>query len=185
MSIAAVASSHLPAQAELPPLALPIVGLLEQLRDVLTLLPSSLYVARPAARVSGSVGEHVRHCLDHIAALTSAVESGELSYDRRLRGTMTETDPVTAVNEIERLFTRFERLPEHVLDRSVRLSVLTDKSLPPLVVRSTVARELAFVLQHTIHHCALIAVLLDCQGWRVPCGFGVAPSTARARMAVG
>ena len=58
-------------------------GLLEQLREVVTALPTSQYRARPAARVSGSIGEHVRHCLDHVSALVVAMYGDELTYDRR------------------------------------------------------------------------------------------------------
>jgi uncharacterized damage-inducible protein DinB len=158
-----------------------LVALLEQLRVVLTLLPRATYIARPAARVSGSVGEHVRHCLDHVAALTSAMAGEDLSYDCRLRGTTLETDPQTAINEIERQFVRLDRLAEGLLDRSLTLSALLDPEGATLTVRTTVLREIAFVIQHTIHHCALIAVLLEWQGWLVPHGFGVAPSTLRAR----
>ena len=46
-------------------------------------------------------------------------------------------------------------------------------------VQTSLGRELAFVVQHTIHHAALIAVLLDILGVRVPADFGYAPSTPR------
>jgi hypothetical protein len=164
-----------------PPAVAPLTGLLDQLRDVVTLLPRSLYVARPAARVSGSVGEHVRHCLDHVASLTDSIEGEPLSYDRRRRGTTVEIDPTTAVSEIERLLARLERLPGTAVERSLTLTVLIDPHAPPVVMRSTFDRELAFVLLHTVHHCALIAVLLEWQGWRVPHDFGVAPATREAR----
>jgi uncharacterized damage-inducible protein DinB len=158
-----------------------LIALLEQVRDVITLLPVGVYRARPAARVSGSVGEHVRHCLDHVAAITAALEGDTLSYDRRLRGTSVETDPGTAVNEIERLFHRLDRLDDTAWQRPVIVSALLNANAPPALVRSTIAREVAFVVQHTIHHCALIALLLEWQGWHVPYGFGVAPSTLMAR----
>lgn len=183
MNLAALAT---PARAEefgRAPDVQALASLLEQLRDVVTLLPASVYRGRPAARVSGSVGEHVRHCLDHVSAFIGFLEGDVLSYDRRLRGTTTETDPLTAVNEIERVLFRLDRLPPTVLDRPIELSILIDKSSAAASVRTTLARELAFVIQHTIHHCALIAVLLDWQGWIVPQGFGLAPATARARTA--
>ena len=159
----------------------PLVGLLEQLRDLMVLMPRGMYVATPAARVSGSIGEHVRHCLDHISAFTAALSGDQLSYDHRLRGTTLEVDPVTAVHEIERLFARLERVPPTSLDHQLTLSSLVAAGRPPLTMRTTIARELAFVVQHTIHHCALIAVLVEWQGGRVPYGFGLAPSTAAAR----
>lgn len=185
MSMAAVATTGTCPLAHEPKQTLPLTSLLEQLRDLIAGLPPSVYRASPAPRVSGSVGEHVRHCLDHVSALVSATAGGELSYDRRIRGTTIETDPRTAVTEIERLVVRIDRLPSSALDRTVTLSTLLELDHPPLAVRSTVARELAFVIQHTIHHCALIAVLLEWQGWRVPHGFGVAPSTVRARAVAG
>jgi uncharacterized damage-inducible protein DinB len=158
-----------------------LIALLEQLRDVITLLPASAYRAQPAARVSGSVGEHVRHCLDHVSSLAEAVAGEELSYDHRRRGTTVETDPTSAVNEIERILRRIDRLAVGSLDKTVRLSALLHPEHASFAIRSTLARELAFVIQHTIHHFALIAVLLEWQGWHVPHGFGVAPSTARTR----
>ena len=160
----------------------PLMTLLEQVRDLITLMPTPMYLARPAARVSGSVGEHVRHCLDHVSSFTAALAGEELSYDRRLRGTTVEMDPRTAVNEIERLFTRLERSAPTPPDHPVTISALVEARKPPVTMRSTVARELAFVVHHTIHHCALIALLVEWQGGRVPHGFGVAPSTASARV---
>jgi uncharacterized damage-inducible protein DinB len=44
---------------------------------------------------------------------------------------------------------------------------------------STRARELAFVVSHTIHHQAIIALLMSFQGLAVPAQFGYAPSTPR------
>ena len=44
---------------------------------------------------------------------------------------------------------------------------------------STLARELAFVVSHTIHHQAIIAVLLALHGHAVPERFGHSPSTPR------
>jgi len=158
-----------------------LVTLLEQLRDLITLMPTPMYLARPAARISGSVGEHVRHCLDHVSSFAAALAGDELSYDRRLRGTTVEVDPWTAINEIERLFTRLERAAPIALERPLTVSSLVEVGQPPIVMRSTVARELSFVVHHTIHHCALIALLAEWQGMRVPHGFGVAPSTMAAR----
>ena len=158
-----------------------LTSLLEQLRDVVTLLPASAYRAQPAARVSGSVGEHVRHALDHVAAFAAAMNAEELSYDHRRRGTSVETDPATAVNEIERLLHKIGRCRVLELHRPITFSALLHPEFASVDIRTTLARELLFVVQHTIHHCALIAVLLEWQGWRVPAGFGLAPSTARAR----
>jgi uncharacterized damage-inducible protein DinB len=44
---------------------------------------------------------------------------------------------------------------------------------------STLARELAFVVSHTIHHQAIIGLLLAVHGHTVPDRFGHSPSTPR------
>ncbi len=44
---------------------------------------------------------------------------------------------------------------------------------------STVRRELQFLLSHTVHHFALIAVLLERFEIAVPDDFGIAPSTLK------
>jgi len=49
--------------------------------------------------------------------------------------------------------------------------------LAPVEVETTVGRELAFVLSHTVHHNALIAVMAKTLGVPVPERFGYAPST--------
>jgi hypothetical protein len=42
---------------------------------------------------------------------------------------------------------------------------------------SSIGRELQFLLSHTIHHYALIALALRLQGYEPSAEFGVAPST--------
>ena len=49
------------------------------------------------------------------------------------------------------------------------------------VTASSIGRELGFLLSHTIHHCALIAVMMRLRGLATPPGFGVAPATMRHR----
>ena len=158
-----------------------LITLLEQLRDVTTLLPAELYRAQPAPGVSGSSGAHVRHTLDHVSSLLVALEGGDLLYDNRARGTTLEVDPAAAVNEVERLLDRLACGSLAATDRAVTFATLIALDRPAVLVRSTLARELAFVIQHTVHHCALIALLLEWQGVPTPYGFGVAASTQQAR----
>jgi hypothetical protein len=47
------------------------------------------------------------------------------------------------------------------------------------VSASSVGRELQYLVAHTVHHFALMAVALRTCGHRLPDEFGVAPSTLR------
>ena len=155
-------------------------GQLQSLRQVIAVLAPDTYRAAPS-RVSGSIGGHVRHCLDHVRALVGLRGSGDLTYDSRLRGTSVETDPWAAIEEIDRLDLRVEDLHDSRPGGAVRLRSMTEPDGTAIHVQSTVGRELAFVIQHTIHHAAIIAVLLDQVGVDVPAGFGYAPSTLARR----
>lgn len=156
-----------------------LTALLGQLGDVLAGLDPAVYTARPAAAVSGSVGEHVRHLLDHVAAFVDAVPGATLCYDHRERGTSVERDPMQALAAIARLQHRLLSAGPDDLRVPVPIEVVTRLTAAgdSVAAWSTSTRELAFVINHTIHHQALVAVLLAWQGVRVPPRFGVAPST--------
>ncbi|MFN7983563.1 MAG: DinB family protein [Vicinamibacterales bacterium] len=151
--------------------------LLDDLASVLRTVPSEIYRARFANAVTGSIGEHVRHCLDHVSALVTANASVPLSYDARHRGTCVETEPAAAVEHIATLRSELATWPTSTLDEPLSLLSQITADGQMVTSRSTVARELVFVMNHTIHHQAIIGVLLATHGHPVPGRFGHAPST--------
>jgi len=174
---ALVALEALAAQAGPPAIVRALCGQLWSLRETIAGLTADVYRA-PQGRSSGSIGGHVRHCLDHVRALFAS--GHELSYDSRLRGTRVETDPAAAIDELDRLLLALEDLDGGSLHAPVGLATLIDHSGPVVRVLTTLGREVAFVLQHTIHHCAIVAVLLERSGIAVGPRFGYAPSTPHA-----
>lgn len=154
-----------------------LVRLLDELREVVERIPDGVFVRTPAGRPSGSPGAHVRHCLDHIAAFLDGAQTGTLSYDHRRRGTAVETDRAVALAQIVTLTTALLDLDPRLLRRPVRLEVKLDARGTTALVESTVARELVFVVNHTIHHNATMGLLLSEVGTDLPHRFGVAPST--------
>jgi len=151
--------------------------LLDELASVLATIPSEVYCARFASAVTGSIGEHVRHCLDHVSALLSATPAVPLSYDSRLRGTRIETEPAAAVHQIEALRAALGGWPARTIDEPIAVSAQLTAGGGVLTAWSTLARELAFVTNHTVHHQAIIGVLMATHGLGVPERFGHAPST--------
>lgn len=149
---------------------------LRSLRDVLDGMSADVYRS-VTSRSSGSIGEHVRHCLDHARALLTGTSRGELSYDARVRGTRIETDPQAASIEIAMLSVALRRLDGVPADTPIRLQAIAERGAPPANLGTTVGREITFVIQHTIHHCAVIALLLERCDIAVPPQFGYAPST--------
>jgi uncharacterized damage-inducible protein DinB len=155
--------------------------LLADMAGVVMGLPAEVYRTR-VARSSGTIGAHVRHTLDHVAALIAASPTAALSYDHRSRGTEVENDPDAAVRELLALEAAVERWSSRSLDEPIRVAATLSADGDAIIGWSTLGRELAFVVSHTIHHQAMIAVLLERQGLALPHErFGYAPSTPTAQ----
>src|SRR5258708_3639058 len=153
-----------------------IITVLRQLADVIDAMTDEQYCQNPVGAVTGSAGGHVRHSLDHIYSLLAGAERGELDYDRRRRGAGGAPRRSAALDAIERLQARLLDSPPPPEQR-LRLRAVVRSDLPPTVMRTSVGRELGFVLSHTVHHNALIAVIAKTLGVPVPDRFGYAPST--------
>jgi uncharacterized damage-inducible protein DinB len=151
--------------------------LLDDLADVLCRVSPTTYTGRSFPGVSGSIGQHVRHILDHVAGLCATVPSGLLSYDRRERGTDVEADVSVALRTIVHLKAALTKLEHYDEDAPITLTSVLSHGTMPVAAQSSLAREILFVISHTVHHQALIAVLLSAAGRTVPNTFGLAPST--------
>ena len=161
----------------LPAAILPLVTVLRQLADVIRAMSDEQYRRMPVGVVSSNVGGHVRHCLDHVESLLGGLDTGLVDYDRRRRGTDVETSRQAALDAVRRQERHLLTLPAVSWQRPLRLSVLLSGSRPPVLAETSLGRELAFVLSHTVHHNALIAVMALTLGVPVPDRFGYAPST--------
>jgi uncharacterized damage-inducible protein DinB len=137
------------------------------------------YQSRPEGGVSGSVGAHVRHCLDHVRAVIDAAEGARLSYDHRDRDTALEHNRTRGILALRQLGHRLEALVGRPADQPMCLEAQVDCDGDAVEVASSLGRELVFVLQHTIHHQAIVALLLAARGVAIPPRFGYAPSTVR------
>ena len=133
--------------------------------------------SRRARAASGSIGSHVRHCLDHVEALERAIGGGACCYDDRVRGTAVEDDPAVACARIAACRLRLSALDPTVLPRPLSLRSRISTDGVTVLAPTTVAREVAFVISHTVHHAALIAVRLEDLGGERPERLGLAPTT--------
>ncbi|MDW7691566.1 DinB family protein [Flammeovirgaceae bacterium SG7u.111] len=125
-----------------------------------------------------TIGQHYRHILEFYDCLLIAAKSGRLSYDERKRELSLETNVKVAsakINELEKALIEIE--PGKQLQMS---AVYGDDNDPFMMITST-ERELAFNLEHAIHHIAIIkiALLTDFPTVELPTDFGVAFSTLR------
>jgi uncharacterized damage-inducible protein DinB len=157
-------------------------AVLLQGKDLLESLDQGEFTAPHAAGGGASIGAHYRHCLDHFRQLFAGLVSGVVDYDARTRESLLETDLKAAGSATETLMRSVHDLRK--LDAENPLEVrcgVTYGHEEAGSASSTVGREMMFCISHTIHHYALIALLLRSVQREVPEGFGVAPSTLRHR----
>src|SRR5262245_337097 len=74
----------------------------------------------------GSVGAHVRHCLDFYVAFLDGVAAGRIDYDDRKRDAEMEAAPARALRVFEEIIERLQGL--RTSDREVALAVRGDGS---------------------------------------------------------
>lgn len=153
-----------------------ILDLLADQAVVIDSLTAAEYCRRPAGHPC-TIGEQVRHCLDHLRAVVDGAMSGTIDYEARERGGVVETDPTAAKGALKRLSSRVAALRRADPDLPVRVVERVTPHDPAVEIGSTLGRELAFVASHTTHHNALIAVLARDLGRPAPERFGFAAST--------
>jgi hypothetical protein len=153
--------------------------LLEQGINLIESLPESTYRNNEHEHFSSGVGRHFRHILDfYDRFLTGA--NGLIDYDSRSRDPRTETEPVYATERTQLVMDGLSKLAADSGGGPVKVRVETcDTDGVGLLTSSSAERELAQLASHTVHHYAIIAMVLSVVGVSVPAGFGVAPSTLR------
>ena len=160
------------------PLARAVASVLSELIDVLGPITPGAYAASCGSQFfDASIGGHVRHCLDHARALVDGRVGGVIDYDHRERGTVIESDPTAAMLEIRSLTISLLAIAPHDEQTKVAVHIMPTRSGDTVRVESTLGRELAFVLSHTVHHNATVRSMAHALGISVPASFGFAPST--------
>jgi len=151
---------------------------IDQALELISPLSKDSYQARVNGR--SQPGGHIRHVIDHYLALKDGIASGLVDYDFRRRDCEAESNPEVAKNELTgiRLWLASPAL------KSCNVQVKSEVSLCEscvVTVESNLSRELLYTLNHTVHHMAYVALLLQANGEAVNQTIGVAPATASHR----
>lgn len=157
--------------------------LLRQGIELLTRLPDPDY--RQAAPGHSAVGAQFRHVLDHYRCLLDGLQAGEVDYDKRSRDPEVEQSREAAIRSTRELLDRLRLLSRSHLGLPLRVLQSSSDTEPDELQGSSLGRELLFLVSHTVHHYAIIKLLLDARGVACSADFGVAPSTLAYRRAAG
>ncbi|MBL9203120.1 MAG: DinB family protein [Opitutaceae bacterium] len=161
------------------PVAAAVAANLAVIRQAIALLPrlgDERFAARHPLCFNASIGGHVRHILEHYQRFLTGLGDGEVDYEKRARDPLVEASAGYALGQLEAAADRLAGLAPALGNRSLHVCAET---APGIATATTVLRELEFLLSHTIHHYALVAVMARLQGCEPDPAFGVAPSTLR------
>jgi uncharacterized damage-inducible protein DinB len=154
---------------------------LKQGLTILDQMDDQLYSKiNPLAFKSG-IGGHFRHCLDFYHNFLSGIQKGQIDYDQRQRDPRVQEERLVAYDKFKATIEALTTLPftDPKTPVLVKLDSKADPAEPSAWSHSTLYREMQFLLSHTIHHYALIAIMLRLEGFEPSSDFGVAPSTIK------
>ena len=156
------------------------ISVLDQLKAVISQMDKDCY-AKTIPSHEASVGEHTRHTIEFYQCLYKGLKSGRVNYDKRNRNLEIQLSPEPAIEAINDLMIQINKAEA---DAQLILEInydLTDESTNK--INSSYKRELAYNIEHAIHHMAIIKSIIveNFRNIRLPENFGIAISTVKYR----
>jgi uncharacterized damage-inducible protein DinB len=153
------------------------VALLDQLGAVAMSIDDDDY-AQPLPLISNAtVGKHIRHTLEFVDIMVTALKTGTISYDKRAHDKSLDTDRQLALHMITKLKIALKQLDQNVdltLEVEFPLAGISLQNVP-----TNLLRELVYNIEHMVHHMAILKIALANHFPSVELSgdFGVAQST--------
>lgn len=149
-----------------------------QLAETIKQLSSEQYAQPCSNLVNNTIGQHVRHIIELFQALENGYPENTVNYEKRKRDKNIETNKNLALGLLQDIHGNLGR-PDKQLTLHASYD---DHSSEPIAISTNYYREIAYNLEHTIHHMALIRVgIKEVSDIKLPEDFGVASSTVKHR----
>jgi hypothetical protein len=156
----------------------PIQNVFVQLTETLNQLSADEYIQPSKILFNASIGQHVRHIIELFLCLEKGYETGVVNYEKRKRDYQIETNKNLAIQLLKDIYHRLERANTGLVMEAEDYEDTTGV----VAIPSNYYREIAYNLEHTIHHMALIRVgVNEVSTIELPQEFGVAYSTIKYR----
>ncbi|MDX1737457.1 MAG: hypothetical protein R3261_04435 [Alphaproteobacteria bacterium] len=154
-----------------------LISSLDQVEEILIAVQDLPDQEKTNLYIYDGVGRHIRHILDHVQALLQARQSGHLDYNARNRSHLMEVDAANAYSILKNI----HKDCDHKWDIGMALTVVSEidtKETRNHAFQSNMAREILYVINHTLHHTAYIKLLARGRGVCLADVIGIAPATA-------
>jgi uncharacterized damage-inducible protein DinB len=160
-------------------------AILNQVFELTSQLSDDEYAAELELLNDNTIGKHVRHIIEFFDLLISGSTGGIINYDRRKHEPTYETSVEAGMQKLRELMKALQDLST---GKEILLEVsYADSDEDPVKIKSSVERELAYNIEHAIHHMAIIKIAVQTVFPRVGLAenFGVAYSTVRYQKSSG
>lgn len=126
-----------------------------------------------------TIGQHIRHMVEFYSCLVASKENNTISYDKRERKLELETSPSYIKATIGNLLEEINQL--NLLAKVSLEGSFSEDNEEGDVIVSSIYRELAYCLEHTVHHLAILKMALKVEFPTIKLdeNFGIAYSTIR------
>ncbi|MFA9391326.1 MAG: hypothetical protein ACERKD_16075 [Prolixibacteraceae bacterium] len=154
---------------------------LYQLKSLLEKLSFEEYTAQPKVLSGATIGDHFRHILEFYLLLVYGSSKGTICYDHRQRDQQVALDTSFAIKTIQHISTGLKTLD---LNQTVSMEAdYSGEGIQENKLITSLGRELAYCIEHSIHHQAIIKAGLIAieRNHLVDDQFGLAYSTIRYR----
>ena len=149
-----------------------------QLTDSIARLSQTQYVQPCKNLFNNTIGQHVRHIIELFQCLETGYANGTVNYEKRKRDAEIENSKEVASNLLHQIFINLNKPDKELL----LAASYDDHSNEPVIISTNYFREVAYNLEHTIHHMALMRVgITEVSDIVLSEDFGVASSTIKHR----
>jgi hypothetical protein len=156
----------------------PIEDVFIQLSDALYQLTDSEYTQPSKILFNATIGQHVRHIIELFQCLENGYDEAVVNYEKRKRDYRIETDRDFAALLLRKIYRNLNKPDKHISLEAEDYN----ETVKTVTISSNYFREIAYNLEHTIHHMALIRVgVNEVSGITLSDEFGVAYSTLKFR----
>ncbi len=154
---------------------------LKQGIELLLEVSDKIYSSNDGEYNKSGIGRHFRHIIEHYFSFLD-VKNSLVDYDARERNLHLENEREYMINSMKQVIHALEEIAEKPSYLNEEVKVRSNEGIgednSPLST-STIRRELQFLISHTVHHYALIGLILKTMGFNPSSEFGVAPSTLK------
>lgn len=155
-----------------------------EIKKLAILLSDEVY-SSPLEILSGSsIGQHMRHLVEFYICLLSQLQGQIINYDLRTRNQLFEEYPKSCALAIDEILTQLDKFASDFESKPLQFENFNfDTGTGINQIATSFSRELAYCLDHCIHHQYFIKIgLVSLKlGHYLHEDFGIAPSTLTHR----